>query len=103
VAHALSLPAGPYHHTAWSLHIYDEHVETAHRLRTPPDEDYTRDQLPTGIGCWNESPDSIAGVAKNLLNPKYPALKERLTESEWWYAQRMRAAFRDAEVSVDET
>jgi thymidylate synthase len=101
VANALRIPAGPYHHTAWSLHIYEEHIEAAQRLRQPPDEDYTRGTSPTGIGCWGESLQTIQDQARRLADHRVVVLQQRVNESEWWYHQQLKAAFLNRKI-IDE-
>lgn len=95
VANVLGVPAGSYHHTAWSLHIYEEHVEAARSLRTPPDEDWTRGTLPNGLGCWGEDLERVRLVARELVKPKSSLVIQRLTESEQWYRDMLRTAMFD--------
>lgn len=80
MARALGVQPGRYTHTAWSLHIYDEHVPFIDDLTEPGDLPYQ----PTGFGFDGMSWLEIQTRAYRLLHSPHHPLLER-TESEMWY------------------
>lgn len=89
VARALGAGVGAYTHTAWSLHIYEEHVEAAYKLHdpiVPTPVDYIS---PVGIGRGGTSFATMMDRAQDL--PYGPG--DSMTDSEIWYRKQF-AEFR---------
>jgi len=87
VANALGLPAGPYVHTAHSMHLYERHFEPASQLWA--DRDYGQLEAPRhdeGVGRpgmgWYELRDRARAILFGDL-PRDP------TPSEEWYADAL--------------
>lgn len=84
VAHSLDLLPGTYTHTAWSLHIYEEHVPKAYDLHDPspkPEYDWCP---PTGIGKPGQPIQAIMDRAQNMT---YGPI-HGMTDSEIWYCKQ---------------
>lgn len=95
VARTLGLRAGVYEHTAWSLHLYEEHVALAeHRL--VPGPDVVPVWCPTGLGETTSLGTTSARLNRRLARSLVYGFGPRdsfhrpLTESEVWYRDNLR-------------
>lgn len=78
VANMLGIPLGDYYHTAWSMHIYDDHMEEVSNVY---DRTYVSDfVLPRGFNHVHDAVDIINGAT---TLPRYAP------ESHAWYARRL--------------
>ncbi len=84
VARAMRLEPGPYSHTAWSLHIYEQNIEDADAVRYP--DGPPRTQLPHGIG--RDHIDGIATIKQRAHLIAYSNLAD-MTPSEEWYREHL--------------
>lgn len=80
VANLLQVEPGPYTHTSWALHIYEEHIRLIHNLH-PIDEQIFQ---PRGLDAQNVS--SLMQRAWHIANG---VELSNYTESEKWYADAL--------------
>lgn len=78
VADVLGIPAGPYHHHAVSLHIYDRDLPALAKLHSPLDAEPPTDR-PTGLTGY-DSIEAAMWAARSLA-----AGDSGLDRSEQWY------------------
>lgn len=86
IANILGIEAGPYHHHAWSLHLYEKHWEAASNLNR------SSDPGPPAVGLNAASWPSAAFMAiklfKQSLQEDTPNILS--TPSEYWYVDVIR-------------
>lgn len=85
VASALGLPAGPYTHQAYSLHLYDRDLEETEKLHPQHLPDYLRHR--EGGIC------SLGGIHVGMARARALYAGERVpaaTESEIWYEDTLK-------------
>lgn len=81
IAGLLGVEPGPYHHTAWSLHLYEEHWDLIDSI-SPSEDGF----LPQGIGNGDEdSWYEMKSTADYILN----GIWSNPTPSEEWYVQQL--------------
>lgn len=91
IANALGISAGPYFHTAASMHLYERHWEQASAVTWPPPPKFEPTRL-YGIGYMKCGWDEIAARAADILNGT--ELKDP-TWTEQWYIDTL-APFHEA-------
>lgn len=95
-ARVLGILPGPYHHTAFSLHLYDYDVDAAWsfiNLQSVPDaEERLRPYQPEGLGRDGDPLHVIQNRARQLAAGAHP---ERPTLAEGWYGEYLTPAKTD--------
>lgn len=84
VARMLGVEPGPYHHTAWSLHLYESDLEKVGRLTEAGE--FPDDVDAIGFGTLNVDPLKTMSRLRRL---PYEAL-EVMTPTERWYREQLR-------------
>lgn len=85
VANVLQVEPGPYWHTSWSLHIYEENVTSVDDVTEPSAVRFQ----PSGIGSNNTSDIvTVQHRARGIAHGYYPAI---CTESERWYLDALKS------------
>lgn len=79
VANVLQVEPGPYYHTSWSLHLYDQHVPLVGDVHAPTRLEFQ----PVGFSAPN---GTIADVQERAWRVANGRDVQDLTESERWYA-----------------
>lgn len=87
IARMLDVPAGAYHHTAWSLHLYETDLDLAEQIIAPTAEAREVFQ-PEGIG-W--APGESAYVIRQRARQLAAGILSDPTEHERWYADALRS------------
>lgn len=91
-ARVLGILPGLYHHTAFSLHLYDRDVEAAQKFLdfVPPETaHHLRPYQPEGLGRDGDPLHVIQNRARQLSAGSYP---ERPTIAEGWYGEHLTSA-----------
>lgn len=91
MAGMLGIEAGPYTHTAWSLHLYERDIERSYKVDKPDGKWLFQ---PEGVGSTENIGDAwdvVRDRAHTLLTHATPELvmPEGLTVSEEWYSAQL--------------
>lgn len=84
VANVLDIEPGPYTHTTWSLHLYDEHLPLVDQVHEPN----VFSVQPCGIG--DVSTHDVDELQRRALAIGYKRDRIEPTESERWYVDALR-------------
>lgn len=101
VANALDLPAGPYTHTTWSLHLYDRHVDRLEGMHAPGSD--VHPEQPAGMPAPQHAVMYAMMRARRLMNRNLHSVWGEpgtldLSFNEWWYYEQLKGWYRDAGV-----
>lgn len=78
----LGVNPGFYVHTAWSMHLYHEHVDLSYQVTDRPGGLSTEERYPeTGVGTDGEELDEVRDRARGIRNGDIACP----TDSEQWY------------------
>lgn len=90
MASVLGIEPGTYAHHVGSLHIYEQHYESAGKLTYVKEEE--KETIPYVTGrSWKEVESSAHLALEAAIEPS-TLITERLTDSEKWYAEAMVTA-----------
>lgn len=87
VARVLNVDVGPYHHMAWSLHLYDTDLDVAFRMLDRTDVSFTSPRyVLAGLGRTGDCVGTVQSRARSLLAG---ARIENETGTEAWYREHL--------------
>lgn len=82
IANMLGIEVGTYAHTAWSLHLYEEHYEASSKLDPHPSG---VNFIPTGLASCDEAADILSG---QFTDPE-----SDITISRKWYEELIEQVY----------